>query len=266
MQKKVNGWFFLRNLRGILNKDESNLPENPEHVLRMAKMTKAKTALLAAGIVILIASSGLIAMFFGNLENMTPTQSLIRVACVGDSITEGSGYPDDLQIMLGANYDVGNFGVSGSAVLLSSERPYMKQTACQNSKIFQPSIVIIMLGTNDAHSTTCESIGNFSADYKKLISEYQALTSNPEIWLVKPPPILENDLELNDTNLKQDVIPQIEQVANELQLPIIDVNAILTNYPEYFMDGVHLSSEGATLIANEVNQAITVNGVTATPF
>jgi lysophospholipase L1-like esterase len=257
---------FLRNLRVILNKDESNLPENPEHVLCMAKMTKAKTAVLTTGIVILIASSGLIVLFFGNLENRALAHSLIRVACVGDSITEGSGYPADLQIMLGANYDVGNFGVSGSSVLLTSDRPYMKQTACQKSKIFQPSIVIIMLGTNDASATTCESIGNFSADYKKLISEYQALTSNPEIWLVKPPPILENDLELNDTNLKQDVIPQIEQVANELQLPIIDVNAILTNYPEYFMDGVHLSSEGATLIANEVNQAITVNGVTATPF
>jgi len=256
----------LRNLRVILNRDESNLPENPKHVLCMAKMTKAKTALLAAGIVILIASSGLIVMFFGNLENRIPPQSLIRVACVGDSLTEGSGYPANLQIMLGANYNVGNFGVSGSSVLLSSDRPYMKQTACQKSKVFQPSIVIIMLGTNDARATAYESINNFSDDYKKLISEYQALTSNPEIWLVKPPPILENDLKLNDTNLKQEVIPQIEQVANELHLPTIDVNTILTNYPEYLMDGVHPSSEGAALIANEINQAITVNGVTATTF
>ena len=51
---------------------------------------------------------------------------------------------------------------------LSDGEPLVLQHR-QKSKIFQPSIVIIMLGTNDAHATTCESIGNFSVDYKKLV-------------------------------------------------------------------------------------------------
>jgi lysophospholipase L1-like esterase len=123
-----------------------------------------------------------------------------------------------------------------------------------------------MLGTNDAHETTYESIENFQADYKKLISAYQVLDSNPQIWLVTPPPIFENELDLNETNLEQGVIPQIEQVANELSLPTIDVNTALSNYPEYFGDGVHPSNEGAMLIASEINQAITSDGVPeATP-
>jgi lysophospholipase L1-like esterase len=223
----------------------------------MAKMTNAKKSLLAIVIALLVASSGLMALFSGNLGKKNAPANLIRVACVGDSITEGSGYPADLQIMLGANYHVESFGVSGSTVLLNSDRPYLNQNACKKSKVFQPSIVIIMLGTNDAKITTSEFIDNFSEAYKKLISEYQALASNPEIWLVKPPPILENNLDLSDTNLQQDVIPRIEQIANELDLHTIDVNTVLIHYPEYFMDGVHPNSEGAAVIANEINQAIT---------
>jgi lysophospholipase L1-like esterase len=227
----------------------------------MAKITKTKRSLLALGIVILIGLSGLMMLFFGNLGNSTNASSLIRVACVGDSITEGSKYPITLQDMLGANYEVGNFGVCGSTVELSSDIPYMNQTACQKSQAFQPSIVIIMLGTNDARANISEATGNFSADYKKLVGEYQGLVSDPQIWLVKPPPIFENELDLNNTILEQNVIPQIEQVANELCLPTIDVNTALTSYPQYFGDGVHPSDEGAIFIANEIIQAITQNAV-----
>jgi lysophospholipase L1-like esterase len=232
----------------------------------MARVTRTKKALLALGIAILIVSLGFIVLFLGNFGIRTKPANLIYVACVGDSITEGSGYPVYLQAMLGDSYKVGNFGVSGSTVLLNSDTPYMKQSAFQEAKAFQPSIVVIMLGTNDAHETTYEPIENFQADYKKLISAYQGLESNPQIWLVTPPPIFENEFDLSETNLEQGVIPQIKQVANELDLPTIDVNTALISYPEYFGDGVHPSSEGAMLIANEINQAITLDGVPdATP-
>jgi lysophospholipase L1-like esterase len=232
----------------------------------MTRVTTTKRALLTLGIAILTVSLGSIVLFSGSRDSRTKPANLIHVACVGDSITEGSGYPVHLQAMLGDSYKVGNFGVSGSTVLLNSNTAYMKQSAFHKAKAFQPSIVVIMLGTNDAHETTYESIENFQADYKKLISAYQALDSDPQIWLVTPPPIFENELDLNETNLEQGVIPQIEQVANELSLPMIDVNTALINYPEYFGDGVHPSNEGAMLIASEINQAITSDGVPeATP-
>jgi lysophospholipase L1-like esterase len=227
----------------------------------MAKMTKVKMTLLAVGIVLLMVSSGLLISVFGNLGNKPKHANLIRVACIGDSITEGSGYPEDLQLMLGPDYDVRNFGVTGSNVLLDSGLPYMNQTAYKTSRGFQPSIVIIMLGTNDVRVGTFNYIDSFSTDYRALISGYQRLLSHPKIWLVTPPPIFDNELYLNNTDLEQGVIPQIEQVANELDLPTIDVNTALINYPEYFGDGVHPSSESAMLIASEINQAITSNDV-----
>ena len=222
----------------------------------------AKVALLALGVAILLAFAGLTAVFLGGAADETEPDSMVRVACVGDSITEGSGYPDNLQIMLGPEYDVGNFGVSGSTVSLNSERPYMKAPARAASEAFQPSIVVIMLGTNDAQASG-ELNGDFSEDYKTLISEYQALLSEPEIWLVKPPPIFENQLNLSDASLEQGIIPQIEEVANELGLPMIDVYSIMASYPEYFMDGVHPSSEGASVIANQIIQAITSSSASA---
>jgi lysophospholipase L1-like esterase len=226
----------------------------------MAKMTNTRRALLAVGVAVLFMSSGLAVLFF---SCRAPT-SLIRVACVGDSITE-DGYPSELQVMLGAEYDVGDFGASGSTVSFSTEKPYIHEAVRLESKFFQPSIVVIMLGTNDAQADA-ESFGNFSEDYTQLVGEYLSLASDPVIWLVKPPPIFENHFNLSETSLEQGVIPQIEQVARDLNLSTIDVNAIMAGHPEYFMDGVHPSSEGTAVIANEIIQAITASGVSATPF
>ena len=43
-------------------------------------------------------------------------EKLVRVACLGDSITNMTGYPEDLQKLLGNNSLVGNFGVIGATV------------------------------------------------------------------------------------------------------------------------------------------------------
>ena len=218
---------------------------------------KTNNLLFAGGIILLIGALGAMVLF---LEPQTTSDNLIRVACVGDSITWGFGYPETLQTKLGAEYNVNNFGSSASTVLTNSNKPYIEQITHQRSKAFQPSIVIIMLGTNDAQETTYESITNFSTDYKNLINEYLSLPNDPQIWLVKPPPIFENKNGWNNTILEEHVIPQIEQVANELNLPTIDVNSVLTNYPEYFEDGVHPSNEATTLITEEIYQTIMLTG------
>jgi acyl-CoA thioesterase-1 len=232
----------------------------------MTKITITKKILMAFGIVTLVISLSFMTLFLGSLNSNFNHDSLIRVACVGDSITEGSGYPENLQVMLGNNYKVGNFGVSGSTVLQNSDVPYMNQAAFWRAIAFKPSIVVVMLGTNDAKESSYGSVENFISDYKELVREYERLESKPKIWLVTPPPIFENDLNLNNTNLEQNIIPSIEYVANELDMPTVDVNTVLTDYPEYFMDGVHPSSDGAMLIASKINQAIIFNGVLDTPF
>jgi acyl-CoA thioesterase-1 len=216
-----------------------------------AKSTKA--VLMTIGVAILIISASLLALYFENHKNST---SPIRVACVGDSITEITNYPTDLQNMLGNGYKVGTFGVVGATVLLNTDRPYLNQTAFQEVSMFKPNIVIIILGTNDARSNIFENSENFTSDYKQLVFGFQNLSSRPKILVAIPPPIFNNTLDLISTNLVQSIIPQIQNITNELGLPTINLYAQLIGHPDYFPDGVHPDNTGASLIAKEVYNEI----------
>jgi lysophospholipase L1-like esterase len=212
---------------------------------------------VAIYICVLLITLSILAIILENTVYNNSSANLIRVACIGDSITELPDYPHDLQTLLGSNYTVGNFGVGGATVLLDTDKPYIDQVKFVEAKNFLPDIAIIMLGTNDARTDHYKSIDDFVPDYMKLINEIQALESNPKIFLVKPPPIFDNKYELKNENLLEGIIPRIEQIANEEGLLIIDVYAALENHPEYFWDdGVHPSNEGANVIANEVYEAI----------
>ena len=215
-------------------------------------MKRAKLQWLAIAVVVIIVVSGLTVWFLGTV----PIANKIRVACVGDSITEGTLYPKDLGALFGANYSVGNFGIGLAAVNLNSEKPYMNQTVFSNAKASSPNIVIIMLGTNDAIPSYQQYLGNFNDDYKKLIGEFEALPNKPKIWLVVPPQIFNDSLGTNSTILTQMVIPRIRQVAYELNLPIIDLYPALANHPEYFSDGVHPNVEGSSVIAAKIYESI----------
>ncbi len=218
---------------------------------------KWRTKWFGFALVVVILVAGLAVFFFEAQSGPKKTVTTIRVACVGDSITNGTEYPDDLWMMLGVNYAVGNFGVGGATVSLESNEPYMNQTEFLNAKEFLPNVVVIMLGTNDAYPSRQQNIGNFTDDYKRLVDEFQALLSKPKIFIVVPPPIFSNNLGPNNEILVKDIIPLIKQTANELGLPIIDVYSPLVNHPEYFWDGVHPNSQGAKIISTVVYDAIT---------
>jgi len=212
---------------------------------------------VAVYIGVLLVTLSILAIILENTVYNNSSANSIRVACIGDSITELPAYPHELQTLLGNNYTVGNFGAGGSTVLLDTDNPYIDHGEFVKAKNFLPDIAIIMLGTNDARTDHFKSIENFVPDYMKLINEIQALESNPKIFLVKPPPLFNNKHDLKNENLVEGIIPRIEQIANEQELLIIDVYTALENHPEHFWnDGIHPNSEGANVIANEVYEAI----------
>ncbi|MGD6809216.1 MAG: GDSL-type esterase/lipase family protein [Candidatus Bathyarchaeia archaeon] len=185
-----------------------------------------------------------------------PSEGGVRVACVGDSITEGSSYVSNLAQRLGGNYSVGNFGVGLASVSLATAKPYMNQSVFEQAKDFEPDKVVILLGTNDAITWYQPLIGNFSKDYKTLIAEFQDLPSKPQIYLVVPPPIFDDSLGPNSTILQTQIIPQIRQIAAETGLPLIDFYDEMAAHPEYSSDGVHLTQEGSRFVADKICQAI----------
>ena len=215
-----------------------------------------KLKLLALGNAVLIVLVGLETFALAVMITESGQHSPIRVACVGDSITEVSGYPSYLQSLLGSQYLVENFGVSGATVLLNSWRPYMNQLKFQNAKEFQPNMVVIILGTNDGLHGLHQYNERFQDDYAKLITQFRQLESKPQIWIVKPPPIFSNSSDLSSPYFTQTIISQIEEVANKQNLPIIDIYSAFGNHTDYFKDGVHPNSQGAALLASEVYNAI----------
>jgi acyl-CoA thioesterase I len=179
---------------------------------------------------------------------------VVKVACVGDSITERSGYPFKLQLLLGGNYKVENFGVSGSTASVDSNISYMNQAAFQKALAFKPDFVIVMLGTNDANRATCNDT-DISDDYVQIMTAFQNLQSSPEIVAVDSPPIYANYSGYNNTYLATNIIPRINVVADELSIPTVDMYDTM-NSSGYFADGIHPNDNGSTVLADTMYGAV----------
>jgi acyl-CoA thioesterase I len=182
-----------------------------------------------------------------------------RIACIGDSITELSGYPNYLKQARGNSYEVGNFGACGTTVALDSENAYIHSRAYALAKDFQPTHAVVMLGTNDANQDF--SRNRFLADYMALLNALTHLPSKPKVWVVKPPHVFEETW-LSGHILSTKVIPSVDEAAQQTCLPLIDVYSA-TDKADLFFDGVHPNDEGAKIIADMIYQAVikTENGL-----
>jgi len=192
----------------------------------------------------------------------------IRVACVGDSITYGLGiedrehhcYPAQLAALLGEKWEVRNFGVSGATMLREPKyvycSSYWKSDAYQDALKYNPDVVVLKLGTNDAwRNDNWQLKAQFAADYRAMLDAFAALPSKPRIWLCTPASAYEERPELAP-NL-QEACDIIRAIAKERKLPVIDIHAATANHPEWFPDKCHPNLQGATVIAHEVYTALT---------
>ena len=220
-------------------------------------MDKRALEFLAVSVIVLVIScTTTIAVFFVT----QPSTQEIRVACVGDSLTESASYPYYLWLKLGLQqYSLRNFGAGSTTISLNTETPYMETEEFQKALDFQPNIVIIMLGTNDAQPNLKHNNATLTEDYVKMIKAFQALSSKPEIWIALPPPIYSNQTSPIDAQyFTQTVIPCIRQAANQTGLPTIDVYSALLGHQDCFKeDGIHVNNAGAEIIANLVYRTIT---------
>jgi len=187
----------------------------------------------------------------------------VKVACVGDSITQGHGaggqpWPVQLGRLLGERWEVKNYGISGTTLMNSGDSPYQKQNAFAAAKASQPDVVVIMLGTND---TKPQNWRNFAADYRRdyehLLKQFADLPSKPAIFVCTPPYIAKGgNWGINERDT-QAQIPVITALAEALGLAVIDVHAALDGKDALIPDNVHPSAGGQTVIAGAVYTALT---------
>lgn len=190
----------------------------------------------------------------------------IKVACVGNSITYGAyvinreknNYPAQLQAYLGDKYEVKNFGVSATTALYKGLYPYVDTEKYRESLEYNPDIVIIKLGTNDANERNDAYRSTFPKDYRRLVDEYLNLPSHPQVILLTP---VHCFLPSNqDEVIKAEIIPVIEQTAYEHNLDIVNLHNLFGDeWIEFLMpDKLHPSNIGAGMLAQKIYQYIAV--------
>lgn len=187
----------------------------------------------------------------------------IRVACVGDSITYGfkladrdhQSYPAQLQQLLGAGYDVQNFGRNGATLMKAGTLSYWNMPEFQSAKAFQPDMVVIMLGSNDADAKYWNANrDDFEPNAKQLIAEFRGLASKPKVYVCLPTPMFGDAAA--EQILGQQTIPLLKQAANETDTPVLNLHDPLVGMDASFPDQVHPNAEASGILALEVYTSI----------
>ena len=194
----------------------------------------------------------------------------IKVACVGDSVTYGSGiedrdnnsYPAQLQKMLGEAYLVGNFGKPGATLLSKGHRPYFKQEQFADAMNFHGDIAIVHLGLNDTDPRNWPNYRDeFHRDYSALLDSLRK--SNPKVRIIMA---LTSPITHAHKRFASSTRVWHEQIQEELKriskiegIELIDFHTPLYNRPDLLPDSIHPNAEGAGLIAQTVYSAITGN-------
>lgn len=195
----------------------------------------------------------------------SPRKDAIRVACIGNSITDGAGikfserygYPALLKEMLGDEYEVKNFGVSGHTLLNKGDLPYMKHPAYSACKDYNPHIVVIKLGTNDSKPHNWAHKDEFAKDLQQMIDELQSLAAKPKIYLSYPIPVFKDNWGITDSVIVNEIRPIINKVAKKNKLEIIDFyTPMYGKKGVMFSDGIHPNQKGARIMAETVKAAI----------
>lgn len=202
-------------------------------------------------------------LFIGFTTNAQQKQ--IKVACIGNSITYGyslkdkplDAYPAQLARMLGTQYDVRNFGVSGRTMLQKGDYPYVVEDEFFNAIKWNPDIVIIKLGSNDSKPQNWKYKSDFESDYSKMITAFDTLSSHPKIYVAEVLPAFQDRWGITNAIVKNEVNPLVQKVAKQNNLSLIDLYTPFYGKNNLSSDGIHPNIEGSGLMAKIIYKHLT---------
>ena len=194
-----------------------------------------------------------------------PKEDAVRVACIGNSITDGygigmspvNGYPAVLQKKLGEGYLVKNFGVSARTMMNKGDLPYMNELAWRDAQAFNPNIVVIKLGTNDSKTHNwAHGADEYRQSMQAMIDTLKALPSKPKIYLCSPIPAFKDSWTINDSVIVNGEMPIIKKLAKKNKCQFIDLHTSYTYGDMMLNDGIHPNAKGAAKMADIIFDAI----------
>lgn len=191
------------------------------------------------------------------------SDKVIRVACVGDSITEGAGltkqsetaYPVVLNKLLGPNYAVLNSGRSATTLQKLGDFPYWICKEFSNTFAYKPNIIVIKLGTNDTKPQNWDPT-NFEKDYQALLDTFKTIKPTPTLFICLPVPVYQTEWGINDSTLNYGVLPILRKLATTNKINVIDLYQGMSNQPQLFPDHIHPNEQGANKMASLIARTI----------
>lgn len=232
---------------------------------------------------------------FDNVNGAAQTyEEPLRVAFVGDSITEGvgAGYANaggDERILNGAfasqflskavaagkDVIIGNYGVGGSTVSCRSYNGHA-DTLAYTLSIYEADadVVIIGLGTNDAQATggTAGAAERFENEYTDFVSAYGQLPTTKKVYattaIYRKTSSPAQDIRAVSLirPLQKRVLAELAKTSDKYQL--IDLYALLldaaVNDTLFASDKLHPSAAGYTIYADKLYDAV-FSGVYTVP-
>lgn len=218
-------------------------------------------------------------IFLFNLIFSVDAFSQCKVACIGNSVTFGykvdrreeNCYPARLQQKLGSGYEVRNFGHSGATLLKNAYRPYWNTDEYKNALAFSPDRVIIHLGLNDTDPRAWNQMRDeFRGDYIDLIRSFREVNPEVQIWICRLSPITSEHMRFKSGTRDWYWMLQkeIEEIAVEEQVALIDLQAVLYDRPDLLPDALHPVAEGADMIADKIASHLTgdFGGLSVSPL
>ncbi|MET3025593.1 GDSL-type esterase/lipase family protein [Flavobacterium sp. UW10123] len=198
---------------------------------------------------------------------MNAQQAAIKVACIGDSVTAGyllanpksESYPSQLQILMGSQYEVKNFGYSGATLLKKGSKPYYKTKECSDAIAYQPDIAIIHLGLNDTDPRNWPNYeDDFNADYFWLIDSLRKENPKVKIYICRMTPIFNEHprFKSGTRDWFWQIQEHISDIAKANKVHLIDLHEKLYHRPDLFPDALHPTKEGAKILAQTVYENV----------
>jgi alpha-L-fucosidase len=193
------------------------------------------------------------------------SEQVVKVACVGDSITHGTGlmrsegttYPDMLGHQLGDGFEVRNFGVSGATMLRAGNKPWLKTKLAEPALQWKAEVVVIQLGTNDSKLSNWGEHGkSFAEDSLHLIDQFRQSNPNARIVLCTPLPSWKEGDSINGQRIADEIVPVVRQVAAQQGLELIDLQTRFQDNRGWFQDGVHPNPHGALAVARRIAETV----------
>jgi lysophospholipase L1-like esterase/dienelactone hydrolase len=189
-----------------------------------------------------------------------------RISCIGASITEGArienpekySYPGQLQSLLGATYQVNNYGVGGTTMLKKGNYPYWKTDAYKEALKSKPDIVFIDLGGNDAKAVNRPFYNELEQDCRDMIRSFKELPSRPRVIILLPTAFFVTDTtDIYDPVSVKEVAPRLQNAACAEKVEVLDMHPLLVDRPELIPDKIHPEKEGSAIIAKRLFRQIT---------